>query len=73
MYSRWFNAAVIILWLTAMAWLVKCKVLPPLLEGQRPSYRTILEAQRREPPVGWAMSFNDRPLGWALSTTSELP
>jgi hypothetical protein len=72
MYSRWSNAAVIILWLSAMSWLIAYKVLPPLLVGQPPSYRTILDAQRREPPVGWTMSFNDRQLGWALSTTSEL-
>ena len=73
MYSRWSNAAVIILWVSAMTWLVKCKVLPPMLVGQPPSYRTILEAQRREPLVGWKMSFDGRPLGWALSTTSLQP
>lgn len=73
MHSRWFNVAVVILWLAAMTWLVKYKVLPPLLVGQPPSYRTILQAQRREPPVGWKMSFNDRPMGWALSSTSQLP
>lgn len=73
MYSRWFNAAVIILWLSAMGWLFSQKVLPPLWLGQPPSYRTILEAQRREPPVGWKMRFNDRPLGWALCSTSRLP
>ncbi len=72
MYSRWSNAAVIILWLSAMGWLLIEKVLPPLLVGQPPSYRTILEAQRREPPVGWRMSFNGQRLGWALSTTERL-
>ena len=72
MYSRWSNAAVIILWLSAMGWLLVEKVLPPLLVGQPPSYRTILEAQRREPPVGWRMSFNGQRLGWALSTTERL-
>ena len=72
MYSRWSNAAVIILWLSAMGWLMVEKVLPPLLLGQPPSYRTILDAQRDEPPVGWNMSFDGRRLGWALSTTERL-
>jgi hypothetical protein len=73
MYSRWSNAAVVLLWLSAMGWLLIEKVLPPLLVGQPPSYRTILEAQRHEPPVGWKMSFDGRRLGWALSTTTQLP
>ena len=72
MYSRWSNAAVIILWLSAMGWLMVEKVLPPLLLGQPPSYRTIRDAQRGEPPVGWTMSFDGRRLGWALSTTARL-
>ncbi len=73
MYSRWFNVAVIVLWLSTMGWLVHEKVLPPLLVGEPPSYCTILEAQRCEPPVGWQMSFNGRKLGWALNTMRRLP
>ncbi len=73
MHSRWFNAAVILLWLSSMGWLLVEKVLPPMLVGHPPSYRTILEAQQRDPLVGWMMRFDDRPLGWALSTTSSLP
>jgi hypothetical protein len=73
MYSRWFNAAVVVLWLSAMGWLVMAKVLPPLLVGTPPSYDTILQAQRGEPPVGWRMIFNGKELGWALSTASALP
>jgi len=73
MYSRWFNVAVIVLWLTTMGWLFHEKVLPPLLVGEPPSYRTILHAQRSNPPVGWSMSVNGRPLGWALSKTADLP
>ena len=72
MYSRWANVAVIVLWLSAMTWLVTHKVLPPLLVGQPPNYRTILDAQQGEPPVGWRMSFNDRQVGWAVSSTTEL-
>jgi len=73
MYSHWSNAAVVILWLSAMSWLLVEKVLPPLLVGEPPSYRTIVEAQRGEPPVGWKMSFDGRRVGWALSTTTALP
>jgi hypothetical protein len=69
MQSRWFNAAVVLLWLITMSWLVTEKVLPPLLVGDPPSYSKIVEAQRDAPPVGWRMSLNHRSLGWALSDT----
>ena len=69
MYSRWFNAAVVMLWLATMSWLVTKKVLPPLLIGEPPNYRSIVEAQRSSPPVGWRVSLNGQPLGWALSDT----
>ena len=69
MNSRWFNAVVVMLWLATMGWLVEEKVLPPLLFGEPPSYRSIVEAQQNAPPVGWHMSLNGRPLGWALTDT----
>ncbi len=68
MYSRWFNLAVVLLWLATMSWLVKSKVLPPLLVGEPPSYQTILDGRRREPPIGWRLAINERPVGWALTT-----
>jgi hypothetical protein len=52
---------------------VTTKVAPSLLVGEPPSYPTILAAQRTEPPVGWAILWNDRRLGWALSSTKPLP
>ncbi len=73
MYSRWYSVMVVGLWLAAMSWLVIEKVLPRLLIGEPPSYRTIRAAQKRESPVGWSMDFNGRRLGWALSTTSPGP
>ncbi|MEE8452067.1 MAG: hypothetical protein V3R99_09140 [Thermoguttaceae bacterium] len=73
MYSRWFNIAVLLLWLSTMGWLLVEKILPPLLVGDPPSYRTILDAQKNEPPAGWQMYFNDRQLGWALNLVSRLP
>jgi hypothetical protein len=50
-----------------MTWLVKQKVLPPLIIGEPPNYSTILDAQKHDPVVGWRLKFNDRELGWALS------
>ncbi len=73
MYSRWVNLAVVLLWLATMGWLVKSKVLPPLLVGDPPSYQTILDPQQREPPVGWRVAMNERTVGWALTTTTVQP
>jgi len=73
MYSRWYNIAVVLLWMAAMTWLTVVKVLPPLLIGERPSYNTILEARMREPPVAWELLLDGQKLGWALCTIDELP
>lgn len=67
MQSRWFNAAVVLLWLATMGWLVTVKVLPSLFIGEPPSYSKIVEARRDAPPVGWRMTLNEQSLGWALS------
>ena len=72
MNSTWFNVAVVLLWLATMSWLVSQKVVPALLVGEPPNYRTILQAQQEEPFVGWSMAWNDRPVGWALNATSSL-
>jgi len=69
MQTRWFNTAVIMLWFATMSWLVKEKVLPPLIIGEPPSYSRIIEAQWHAPPVGWRVSFNNRSLGWAITDT----
>ncbi len=69
MNSRWFNTAVVLLWLSAMCWLVTKKILPTLLVGEPPAYSKSLRAQREEPPVGWTMWWNDHLLGRALTTT----
>jgi hypothetical protein len=73
MHSRWLNAAVVLLWLAMMTWLVTEKVLPPLLVGEPPSYGKIVEAREHSPPVGWRISCNGRRLGWALSDTKLYP
>jgi len=72
MYSRWFSATVVILWLATMGWLVEEKVLPLMLVGEPPSVGKVIESQRRKPVVGWHISFGDRSLGWALTETKLL-
>jgi hypothetical protein len=69
MHSRTFSTTVCLLWLVSMTWLVSQKVLPALRTGQPPNYRTILEAQKQIPVVGWRLAFNHRELGWALTET----
>ena len=73
MHSRWFEISVVLLWLATMTWLVTAKILPPILTGRPPNYRTILEARHEEPPIGWTMFCNNRPIGWALSSTVPQP
>jgi hypothetical protein len=73
MNSTWYNVAVVVLWVAAMTWLVSQKMMPALLVGEPPSYRTIVEAQHDDPLVGWSMAWNDRPMGWALTKTLPLP
>jgi len=73
MYGRWFNFAVVLLWLSTMTWLVAGKVLPSLRVGDPPDYERILDAKRTEAPVGWHLKWNGRPIGWATSTTRFLP
>lgn len=66
MYGRWFNVAVVAFWLLTMSWLVGQKILPSLVVGDPPTYRTILADQEaRDAPVAWSLALNDTPLGWA--------
>lgn len=73
MNSTWYNVAVVLLWLATMSWLISQKVMPSLLVGEPPSYRTIVEARQEEPISGWWMLWNDRQIGWAVDKTSPLP
>ncbi|HEX4132348.1 MAG TPA: hypothetical protein VHZ24_20115 [Pirellulales bacterium] len=68
MTSRWFNVAIVVFWTTTMGWLVCDKVLPALIVGEPPSYRSIgSDADEHLRPVGWRILLNDRRLGWAIS------
>jgi hypothetical protein len=68
MYSRWFSVAVVMFWIATMGWLLQCKILPPLVVGDPPTYRTILaDRQEAERPAGWMIQLDNKPLGWATS------
>jgi len=73
MYSRWANFLVVVLWVATMTWLVKEKVLPPLLVGEPPDSQSILAAREVEPLVGWEACCSGEPIGWAISLTRSLP
>ena len=73
MSSRWSSIAVCLLWLIAMGWLISEKVLPPLLLGDPPSYRSIADRRYYQQPVGWKLFINGRPVGSALSTALSSP
>jgi hypothetical protein len=73
MNNRWFNTAVVVFWLATMSWLVKEKVLPSFVIGEPPSYLEVIEAQNREPAVGWEIFLDGRRIGWALTETKRLP
>lgn len=71
MYSRWFNVAVVVLWLSTMSWLVQEKVLPLLAVGEPPHLPELVESQLNDPPVGWEIFVGDKRLGWALTETTS--
>ena len=73
MHSRWYNIAVVVLWLTTMGWLVSEKVLPALWVGDAPDSRTILAAAQTETLVGWSLTSDGRRTGWALNSTAASP
>ncbi len=70
MFNRWLNIAIFACWATSVGWLVIQKILPTLLVGEPPSFRTIIENQS-EAPVGWRVLLNERRVGWAAAQTLE--
>lgn len=73
MHSRWYEFAVVTLWLATMGWLVTQKVLPTLMVGDPPSTKSMLEARKPDVPLCWRVSWNGRELGWAMSNTLRQP
>ncbi len=72
MHSRWYNMAVIVLWLISMGWLAQEKVLPALLIGTPPDYRAILAAKEGDAVVGWHVFWDGRRTGWALNRSNSI-
>jgi hypothetical protein len=56
-----------------MGWLVWEKLLPPLLVGDPPNYRSISDSRHFEEPVGWRLFLNGRPVGSAVGMAVKLP
>ncbi len=73
MGSRWSSIAVCLLWAISMGWLIWEKLLPPLLVGDPPNYRSISDSRHFEEPVGWKLFLNGRPVGSAVGTVVKLP
>lgn len=71
MYGRWFNIAIVFLWIVTMTWLIKEKVLPSLLTGSPPSQQSLLESAEADQDVGWLIYWGKRPIGWAKSHTER--
>lgn len=74
MSSRWFSAAVILFWVSTMSWLFVAKVLPPLLVGEPPNYRTVLRQlkEHADGPVIWRISLDGLSIGRASTETKEI-
>jgi len=70
--NRWFNFVVVLFWMATMSWLIVAKVIPPLVVGEPPSYRSIVAAEGRNPKgqqSAWILHWNDREVGWATTET----
>lgn len=72
MSNRWFNLAIVLLWLASMSWLIAEKVAPPLRLGDRPAAPDS-QVQPARTPVAWQLLLNDKPLGWAATDSVQRP
>jgi hypothetical protein len=69
MGNRWFNTVIVLFWLCTMTWLLVAKLLPPLVIGEPPSYRSLYlgDGKQDDQPICWEMAWNDRRIGYAVS------
>ena len=59
---------VVVFWLMTMTWLMWTKVLPPLLHGDPPNYKSIVSDHEANPaPSAWMVSYNGKRFGVAVS------
>ncbi|MDZ4821065.1 MAG: hypothetical protein SGJ20_19025 [Planctomycetota bacterium] len=73
MGHRWFNALIVVFWLSTMTWLLLAKVLPPLRVGDPPSYQSIYASisEKPDPPVCWDLLWNDRLIGYLITSINR--
>lgn len=64
MTSRWFNVAIVVIWITSMTWLVTQKIWPSLDIGTPPGYGI------DDPHTRWQLLLDDKPIGSAESIVS---
>lgn len=64
MTTRWFNVAIVCIWITSMTWLVTQKIWPSLDVGSPPGYDT------DDPHTRWQLLLDDKPIGSAESTVT---
>lgn len=71
MGSRAFQIAIVLFWMVSMTWLVIAKLLPPLLVGEPPTYRSTMPPA--DEVIAWHIYWNDdkKPLGWAATKAIE--
>ncbi len=76
MLSFRYNALIIAFWLATMSWLVVAKVLPPLLMGEPPTWRTIVESTEKgtvdNSAVEWDIYIDQRQIGDASSSLQPM-
>ena len=73
MDARWFRPVVVILWISTMTWLTVEKVLPQLLRGDPPTYRSILAGDEGTATNAWALYLNDQEIGVAETRVEKSP
>ena len=66
MAARLYYLFVVLFWLASMSWLVVEKVVPPLMGGSPPDFRSAL-AEPEEEPDFWKITWNGRRIGFVIT------
>ena len=74
MLNRSFSVAVVVFWISTMTWLVKERVLPPLLVGEPPNFLSVVEEldAQNDARSTWQIRLNDEPMGRAETWMDRL-
>ncbi|MCG8584496.1 MAG: hypothetical protein MI757_07285 [Pirellulales bacterium] len=68
MEGRFSITFVVVFWLITMTWLMWTKVLPPLLVGEPPDYKAIVDQHEEDSlPAAWVVSCNGQRFGVAAN------